>query len=135
MGDISEQEFGTVRLAPGTYTKIEMELTDVLTGGFSVLITGTYHDDTGGETSFSYSYANTEDFKFEDPEGVVISEGEEDTLELVFNVHDWFAAVDFASITPTEGVLIITGDDADSVEAAIEDAGEFFLVSEQMNDD
>lgn len=128
LADFSTQEIGSVVIPAGTYSKIEFELTDALTGGYSVVIEGTYTPSAGSPATFTYTSVNTEDFKIEDVAGFTI-EGDDVSIILSFDLDAWFTGVDFSTATAElDGSYLINktsnNDLADIIEANIEAAGD-----------
>lgn len=131
---IADQQIGQeVSIEPGTYSKIEMELSAQLDGGKTIIIEGTYDDDTnsgGAAIPFTFSTTMTEDFKIENASGFEITE-EGAAVVVTFDLDQWITAAILDAATPADGSITIDEStnttQYDAIEANIEAAGELGL--------
>ena len=137
LADQADQEISEAAIEPGTYTKIEMELSAQLTGGKTIIIEGTYDNDINSGVAdavpFTFQTTMTEDFKLEHAEGIVIDE-EGASILVTFDLDNWITAEILAAATPESGNSIIIDKSqsknttqADAIEGNIEAAGELGL--------
>ena len=135
---IADQQIGQeVSIEPGTYSKIEMELSAQLTGGKTIIIEGTYDDDinSGGPAiPFTFSTTMTEDFKIENATGFEITE-EGAAVVVTFDLDQWITAAILDAATPADGSITIDEStnttQYDAIEENIEAAGELGLDTDE----
>ena len=104
----SSPDLGLADLQPGTYNELEAETAQILEGGNTLILKGTYTDAAQNVHTFEFSTDDEIELEIESDEGFVLTEGE--VLDMIVNIYlpMLFEGVDFSTATENaDGVIII----------------------------
>ncbi len=104
----SSPDLGLADLQPGTYNELEAETAQILEGGNTLILKGTYTDAAQNVHTFEFSTDDEIELEIESDEGFVLAEGE--VLDMIVNIYlpMLFEGVDFSTATENaDGVIII----------------------------
>ena len=91
----SSPEISSVKITPGTYHELEINIDNVLTSGKSIEISGTY--DNGTTYQFEFSSTFNDDYDIENTTGINVNAGETVNFVLLLDLEALFNGVDFAT--------------------------------------
>jgi hypothetical protein len=101
---------GFTEFISGTYNKFESKTAQLLDGGKSLSLKGTYTDNAGTPYTFEFSTPSEIEFEFESDSGFVLTEGT--VLDMLVNVNlpMLFEGIDFSKATADENGIIVIND-------------------------
>ena len=130
----SEPEIPLAEIEPGMYAKAEAEITYFEDYGFSLYLHGHLDQSNGEEpqVEFEYTYAQSEDFKIENPDGFEITADMINNVWVLIDLNALLTGVDFNEATMDKnGVIQLNKDSnrdlADIIESNLEAASELGL--------
>jgi hypothetical protein len=102
--------FGTSEFLPGRYNKLESKTSNLLDGGNSVSLKGTYTDNVG--TTYKFEFSSTSVFKFEveSDTGFILSEGTIFSMLVNVTLPVFFQGVDFSKAAVNSSGIIVIND-------------------------
>jgi hypothetical protein len=130
----SEPEIPLAEIEPGMYAKAEAEIAHLEDYVFSFYLYG-HLDQTNGEeqqVEFEYTYAQSEDFKIENPDGFEITADMINNVWVLIDLNALLTGVDFNEATmDVDGLIRLNKDSnrdlADIIESNLEAASELGL--------
>ena len=110
----SSPDLGLADLQPGTYNELEAETAQILDGGNTLIVKGTYTDASQNAYTFEFSTDDEIELEIESDEGFVLIEGE--VLDMIVNIYlpMFFEGVDFSTATENADGVIIINDSSNS---------------------
>ncbi len=91
----SSPAISSVKMTPGTYHELEINIANVLTSGKSIEISGTY--DNGTAYQFEFSSTLNEDYDIENTTGINVNTGGAVDFVLSLDIEALFNGVDFTT--------------------------------------
>ncbi|MEX2370192.1 MAG: hypothetical protein WD578_04220 [Bacteroidales bacterium] len=128
----SDPELPATEVEPGIYTKVEAEMAYFEEIGYSFYFSGYFTDTSGAEQWVEFSYAQSEDFKVENPDGFEITAVQINNVWVMVDLGRLLEGLDLSEATVDEdGVIRLNKDSnrdlADIIESNLEDASELGL--------
>jgi len=130
----SEPEIPLAEIEPGMYSKAEAEIAYFEDIGFSVYLHGYLSPDNAEDqqVEFEYTYAQSEDFKIENPDGFEITADMINNVWVLIDLNALLEGVDFTeAIVDEDGIIHLNKksnrDLADIIESNLEAASELVL--------